>query len=851
MVDSRLFSLESMGAHPRMCEGSVVQGDRWRIGILTDALIRFEWSDTGVFVDDATTMAINRRFEPVPDYTVTHNDDGSLEIETSELRIFYDGQPFSPEGLYIYMKHSGAQESTWHYGDEQKGNLGGTTRTLDQIDGSTALDPGLISKYGWAVIDDSRTSLIRKADQVGGKPNPFGTWVFPKEGPSQDWYFFGYNQKITEAVKDFYHLSGHTPLLPRYVLGNWWSRYHRYSQDEYEQLMERFNHEGIPFTVAVIDMDWHLVDIDPNLGSGWTGYTWNKELFPNPKDFLHWLHDHGMRTTLSLHPRDGVRSFEEPYERVARAAGIDPASKKTVEFDVTSPVSMNAYFDALLHPMEEQGVDFWWIDWQQGSVAKQKDLDPLWLLNHLHYLDSAHMPGHRPLTFSRYAGPGSHRYPVGFSGDTVVSWKSLRFQPYFTAMASNIGYGWWSHDIGGHMFGYRDEELEARWYQLGTFSPINRLHSSSSPFNGKEPWNFRVDVAQSMVGALRLRHALIPYLYSMNRRAAYEDLPLVEPMYWHYSGGNVPTQFMFGTELIVSPILEPADRALQKAKAQVWFPHGLWFDWFDGRHYDAEQKNGRNMEVWRGLDRMPVFAKAGGIVPLQSHNDHRGQNDNEYDYSLNTVENPQGLDLRIFPGDDGHFTLWEDDGAPQGRITWVRTDLDLNWKEGKFTISPAQVCPEEGAAEVSSDPGLVVPKRRDWTLTFRGLAPVDASRITALSDGQVVPFSCTYDEERLSLIVSLRSLSCTSQIDLVFNDRPQVAHNPMNHDALQLLQGAQMFYFTKEQAWDQVRNLGVKAVSALHTLEMPPGDYGEPSWFQSHMPQEVIRGLEEIFLRDQ
>ncbi len=147
--------------------------------------------------------------------------------------------------------------------------------------------------------------------------------------------------------------------------------------------------------------------------------------------------------------------------------------------------------------MEEDGVDFWWIDWQQGGLTRQPGLDPLWGLDHLHYLDSARNDGSdysernpRPLTFSRYAGPGSHRYPIGFSGDTVVTWESLKFQPEFTACASNIGYGWWSHDIGGHMFGYRDEELEVRWYQLGAFSPINRLHSTDSPFNGKEPWNF-------------------------------------------------------------------------------------------------------------------------------------------------------------------------------------------------------------------------------------------------------------------------------------------------------------------------------------------------------------------------
>ena len=93
-------------------------------------------------------------------------------------------------------------------------------------------------------------------------------------------------------------------------------------------------------------------------------------------------------------------------------------------------------------------------------------LDPLWMLNHFHFLDNAR-DGKRPMTFSRYAGPGSHRYPVGFSGDTVVTWESLQFQPYFTSTASNIGYGWWSHDIGGHMGGYKDDELEGRWVSAG------------------------------------------------------------------------------------------------------------------------------------------------------------------------------------------------------------------------------------------------------------------------------------------------------------------------------------------------------------------------------------------------
>ena len=184
----------------------------------------------------------------------------------------------------------------------------------------------------------------------------------------------------------------------------------------------------------------------------------------------------------------------------------------------------------LHHRLEDQGVDFWWLDWQQGPYSRIQGIDPLWMLNHFHFLDSGR-DGRRPLTFSRYAGPGSHRYPVGFSGDTHISWASLDFQPEFTATASNIGYGWWSHDIGGHIFGERDDELAARWVQLGVFSPILRLHSSSNPFLVKEPWLYPREARDAMGEALRFRHRLVPYLHTMNHRAAVEGVPLVRPMY--------------------------------------------------------------------------------------------------------------------------------------------------------------------------------------------------------------------------------------------------------------------------------------------------------------------------------
>lgn len=345
--------------------------------------------------------------------------------------------------------------------------------------------------------------------------------------------------------------------------------------------MERFELERIPFSVAVIDMDWHLVDIDPQYGSGWTGYTWNRELFPEPQRFLAWLHEKGLRVTLNVHPADGVRAFEDPYLAIAAEMGMDPEKGDAVEFDITDPNFLRAYFKFLHHPLENEGVDFWWIDWQQGGVTKVPGLDPLWMLNHYHYLDSGRR-GNRQITFSRYAGLGSHRYPVGFSGDTIVTWESLDFQPYFTANAANVGYGWWSHDIGGHMNGYLDDELAMRWVQFGVFSPILRLHSSASAFNSKEPWRFNKIAEDVMKDCLRLRHSLLPYLYTMNRYASRDSLPLIRPMYYHHALSNeayeVPNEYYFGTELIACPITQPVNPKVGVAEFKAWLPEGIWID---------------------------------------------------------------------------------------------------------------------------------------------------------------------------------------------------------------------------------------------------------------------------------
>lgn len=878
-------------ARPNMREASILQGEHWRIGILTESLIRFEWSDSGEFEDNLTQMVVNRDFGANPQFTVTHRD-GLLIVDTPALYVTYDGKPFSKEGLSVVVKGvSDTQFNTWHYGDEPKHNLKGTARTLDEANGEIPLDDGVISRDGWAVLDDSAANVIVEAHEVDGKSNPLGAWVKPRDHKETDFYFFGYGRRYTEAVQDFYKLTGPTPLLPRFALGNWWSRYYRYTQDEYLQLMDRFKREGIPFTTAVIDMDWHRVDdVDLKYGSGWTGYSWNKQLFPDHEAFLRDLHERGLKTTLNVHPRDGVRAFEDDYAAVAKRVGIDPATEEAVEFDLTNPDFVSAYFD-MHHRMEAEGVDFWWLDWQQGGVTRQPGLDPLWVLNHLHYLDSGRgatssernagencecekcaEPGARdehemhieqskrnvscaernnrwPLTFSRYAGPGSHRYPVGFSGDTIVTWKSLQFQPYFTATASNIGYGWWSHDIGGHMCGYRNEHLEARWYQLGTFSPINRLHSSNSQFMGKEPWNFSAEVRDSMVSSLRLRHMMLPYLYTMNYRAAFEGMPLVEPMYWTEPNNpqayEVPDEFRFGTELLVAPIVSDNDDSAQLGSTEIWLPQGEWYDFFDGRRYVSAGKSGRRLEVWRAIDRMPVFAKAGGIVPLQQLGEGNKVND---------LDNPESLQVLVFPGANGSFTFKEDDGsvasaasgsAPakscDGQTHVADTCMSFDWKNAdnatQFTVNPVEGCAE------------AIPAQRNWEIVFRGVAQTDTQNVRIEIDGKACNTTeITYDQQTLSLSIVVRDVPSAARLNVTIANGLQIAENPVEQDSLDVLLHAQMPYISKEHAMQAIREQGVRALGALRTFDTAPR-FSNELFVTSGMPDSVISALEEILLR--
>ncbi len=724
------LSAYRLDTSPVTCTENVYIHNSLRFSVITPRLLRIEKDASGKFCDEPTQSVINRNFNEC--FCKFEINENSIIIRTENTIFTFS---ISSEKL-VSIRLSDGRVVT----DFRKGNLKGTKRTLDNVNGKAALEDGVISTEGVAVLDDSASLLLKDDGRV-----------LPRENIVTDTYYFCYGFDYKDAVRDLFNLTGYAPLIPRFTLGNWWSRYKAYTQDEYTDLMKEFFNRKIPITVATIDMDWHWVDVvkkfgmdaldDKNKSSvlelfynsvfpGWTGYSWNTDLFPDPKGFLKWLKDNNLRITMNLHPASGCKFYEDAYEDFCKFMGIDKSSKKQIRFDITDEKFIEGYFKYLHHPHEADGVDFWWIDWQQGTNSAVKGLDPLWALNHYHSLDLK-IRGKRPLILSRFAGAGSHRYPLGFSGDTVQTWESLDFQPYFTNTASNIGYSWWSHDIGGHCRGYRDDELYLRWFQYGVFSPIMRLHSTSNEFMGKEPWKYDKFTEITSAEFMRLRHRMIPYIYSMNRRTATEGMCLIEPMYYNSPKDSraydVPNQYYFGSELIVCPITQPCNSFNGLAETRAFLPKGRYIDIFTGRIYNGNCLT----SLFRDKATIPVLAKEGAIIPLYA------------DADSNSIKNPDKLEILISRGNNT-FTLYEDDGE------------SLDYEKGAFTETVFENVKKNGVVSfrINAASGAVgiVPETRSYRLSFIDIAAAD--EITVEVDGEATDYKSEIADGHLYIDIS-------------------------------------------------------------------------------------------------
>lgn len=672
-----------------------------RFTVLTSQLIRMEWSADGKFEDRASLVFLNRKL-PVPEFTHdTSSSDGRTVIKTKALALVYapgnsDGK-FTAGNLSITLTLNG-KEVVWKPGMEDTGNLLGTARTLDTVRGSAVkLEPGLISRDGWAVVDDSTRLLFDSADFsfTEGERSAWPWVTLRPSGDRMDWYFFGYGHDYRRALYDFTRVAGKIPLPPRFAFGGWWSRYWSYTDEEFDDLIRGFEQHDIPLSVLVVDVDWHPTfneveghnELDASGHKlGWTGYSWNKLLFPDPVQFLEDVHQQNLKATVNLHPAGGVEPWEDRYPQMARAMGIDPTTKQYIPFDITDKKFATNYMNLLIHPLEQQGIDFFWLDWQQEDTTKIAGLNPTWWINYVFFSDQQR-EGKRPLLFHRWGGLGNHRYQIGFSGDTISVWDSLAFQPYFTATAANVGYAYWSHDIGGHMPGAIEPELYLRWIQWGIFSPILRTHTTKNPDAERRVWAYPEPYGDLMRQAFAHRYALQPYIYTEARRTYDTGLAFLHPLYYDspedpeaYEANN---EYMFGENMLVDPVTRPVEKDSQLAKLSVWLPRGNWIECDSGTSFQGPVTADRSFSIRQ----IPLYVKAGSIIPMQSAGAlSRGKQSDPLILTVFPLQNEQVSKYRLYEdaGDTPGYQLGESAWTP------IEAALDDQGVALTVTIAPAE-----------------------------------------------------------------------------------------------------------------------------------------------------------------
>lgn len=649
-----------------------------RFTILSPHCIRMEYEPGRRFVDEPSWFARSREAIPCA-YTATEGDD-HWTITTSAMRLSYrkPSRKFSSDNLTAEI-HYGGGFVPWAFGMINTGNLGGTLQTLDGISRPVPLPEGLLSRDGWYCLDDSKTHLF-----VDG-------WIRPRpESAGSDHYLFAYGRDFPAALRSLTSVSGKIPLPRKCVLGSWYSRWHRYSDEDYRQIVREFDDHRIPLDIMVMDMDWHTKETATHGHGwakmlGWTGWSWNRELFPDPEGLLRWFHEQGLRVTLNAHPHDGVREHEECYLAFMEELGADPS--QPLPLRAGDKKYLDAYFKIPHGALEKQGVDFWWVDWQQDSIMPLVEDIPgmkhLPLLNDAYYRFSDRDPGRRGLGFSRWAGWGDQRYPIHFSGDAVSNWDMLAFEIYFTATAGNVGCFFWSHDIGG-FYGERDPELFARWVQFGSMSAAMRLHSTGEKLD-RRPWKWGDEVEESIRRSFSLRSRLMPYIYSQVHKSCEESVPLIRTLYLEdpesEESYHAPHEYHFGEAFLAAPVTTPNDTN-GKARTTLWLPEGEWVHWFSGSRHVGRQF----ITVESDLNTFPLFVRAGYPVTLQP-------------FTLRMASTKlDEMTVRIYgaSGDvEQTAILYEDDGESRNLVGGECARTEIRWKQSGDEAELSLVPPHE------------------------------------------------------------------------------------------------------------------------------------------------------------
>jgi len=680
-----------------------------KVEVCTESIIRVRYSATSTIPPEPDYVVIKKEW-PVSQWSSESNDE-FVTLGTSKLKVTierkdggityfdHDGKklfneasrkltPTSVNGEDTYRAESfiniyGSPEGLYGLGQHQAGvwNYRGESVDISQ-DNSNISVPLLVSSKGYGVFwNNASRSRFN---------NRFANYLYiSSEVADVVDYYFLYGPELDQVIAGYRALTGDAPLFGKWAYGFWQCKNRYKSQEEILGVARKYRDLHLPVDNIVQDWFW------------WNRkgeHVFNKN-YPDPKGMVDELHKEHFHLMISVWPffEPGSVVYDEMDKRgwfIDKFKFAKPPyhTNGMAVYDATNPEARKYYWALMNKGLFSLGIDAWWLDTTEpetegqeeniqlhhklaiGSGDRYVSLFPLMTTGAVYDGQRGASNQKRVFILSRSAFAGSQRNSVAaWSGDINSDFLSLRRQIPAGLNYSLSGLPYWTTDIGGFVAGDPDDpayrELFVRWFEYGTFCPIFRVHGTRKT-DQNELWSYGPDVQKILVNLDRLRYRLLPYIYSLAWKTTSSAYTLMRPLVMDFRDDaraeNIGDQFMFGTAFLVSPVTEP-----QAATRSVYLPRARWYDFWSGSSTDG----GRLLDAAAPLDRMPIYVRAGSIVPIGP----------DEEWSDQKPADP--IELRIYPGADADFILYEDENDTYNYERGVYSTIPIHWDDAKQALT--------------------------------------------------------------------------------------------------------------------------------------------------------------------
>ena len=593
----------------------------------------------------------------------------------------------SDEGIYGLGQH---QRGVWNY------NNGGNVR-LAQANTDVGV-PVITSSKGYVLLWDNPavTSISSSRSGETNASQKILRWS-SEYGKAVDYYFCYGDGTIDAAMKAYRHLTGDAPLMPEWELGFWQCKERYASQEELLGVAKRLRDLKVP--VDGIIQDWQYWPPGTNT---WGSHLFDTNRYPDPVTMFKQLHDEHYHTLISVWAKFDLGS--ENSKELNAVGGMFPEVTSYAFppghgqwYDPFVAVGRQTYWKQMRDQLFAKGVDGWWLDAPEpeiGGMAFRTYKTPMgpgyevynaFPLMHsmgIYQGQRAATDQKRVVILTRSAFAGQQRNSaIIWSGDIQGTWEVFKNQIPAGLNFSMSGIPYWNTDTGG-FFGNRSagngdpanpqyDELFSRWFQFSAFCPMFRVHGSYGTRPGKEFWRFPENTQQVLRNYLDLRYRLLPYLYSTAWQVTSEGSPFMRPLVMDFAMDpqvlNIGNQYLFGPAIMVTPVTTAG-----ATNYPVYLPAtgAPWYDFWTGETLPA----GLRVEAAAPVETLPLFVKPGSIVPMGPF----------LQYSSERPADP--VELRIYRGADGKFTLYEDEGDTYDYEKGKYTTIPISWDDAKRTL---------------------------------------------------------------------------------------------------------------------------------------------------------------------